>query len=147
MLDAHGPPLHLALESRPWLVKVNREEAREATGISIAHPAQAHAAAAEIRKLGAMNAVVTLGATGGVIASEHGAWTLRQQAPPGPFAVGAGDTMLGAIGVRLAQGSSLQEAARYGTAAAAANALTPGAAQFKAAETDRLLPRISLEPA
>jgi tagatose 6-phosphate kinase len=145
LLDASGDALRQALPARPWLVKVNAEEASGVTGLPVSRTLEAYGAAERIRELGAENAIVTLGAEGAVLASEGGSWRIALRDTPGSLPVASGDTMLGAIGVRVAAGASLIEATRFGAAAAAANARVPGAACFDASTADRLAPDVSIE--
>ncbi|HAW23843.1 MAG TPA: phosphofructokinase, partial [Pseudomonas sp.] len=51
---------------------------------------------------------------------------LRSPQVPVVSAVGAGDSMLGAIVLGLAEGRSLDEAVRYGIAAGTATVMRPG---------------------
>jgi fructose-1-phosphate kinase PfkB-like protein len=74
--------------------------------------------------------MVTLGTGGAVLATAEGTWRIGAPSTLGPFPVGCGDTMLAAIAVRVAEDVPLEEAARFAAAAAAANALVPGAGEL-----------------
>ena len=61
---------------------------------------------------------------------------------PRRSAVGAGDSMVGAIVLRLARGSELREAVRFGMAAGAAAMMTPGTELCRREDVERLYAQI-----
>ena len=73
-VDASGPILVETLAARPWLIKVNAEEAGSAVGHAIRNQADALAAATAIRQRTGGAAVVTRGAEGAVLVTAEGAW-------------------------------------------------------------------------
>jgi 6-phosphofructokinase 2 len=70
--------------------------------------------------------VVSLGAKGALLVADGIEEHLPSPSVPVRSAVGAGDSMVGAIVHALNQGWSLVEAVRYGTAAGAATIMNPG---------------------
>lgn len=138
-VDIAGEPLRLALAERPWLVKVNSREAAETTGLATDDVAGVLDAARRLRALGARQALVSLGAEGAVFVGED-AWSLGPPPELGRYSVGSGDVLLAGFAAALARGESLPDTLRFATAAAAANALTPGQGDFDRADVDRLLP-------
>ncbi|MFL5778786.1 MAG: ribokinase [Chloroflexota bacterium] len=71
--------------------------------------------------------LVTLGATGGLLVTAEGAVDLDPPPVDAVDAVGAGDTLNGALAAGLAEGRSLEDAARRAVAAASLAVTRPGA--------------------
>lgn len=146
VIDADRGALGEALAARPWLVKVNANEAAAAMGMTGTDEAVVVAAARAIHARTAGPVLVTRGLDGAVLIVDAGdGW--RVGAPPelGRYPVGSGDSMLAGLVVALASGHPLPEAARRGGAVAAANALVPGQGRLAPADADRLLQAITLE--
>jgi fructose-1-phosphate kinase PfkB-like protein len=139
LADVYGPALAALLRERPALVKVNGAEAGEAAGLTVAGATDALDAAGWIRDAGAGQVVVTLGRAGAVALDADGA---AIQVPPpatlGRYPVGSGDAFLGGLAVGLVGGASLGGALRLASAAAAANAVMPGAGDLDPATLERL---------
>ncbi len=143
LLDVYGPGTPEALACRPLVVKINQAEAAQTTGLPIATPDQALAAAHRLCQMGAQSAVVTLGRVGAVgvdFAGRPFGWKAPSVAAVS--AVGSGDAFLAGIAVSLQRGLSLPACARLGAAAGAANALTPGAGRFSLSDAERLFNEI-----
>jgi ribokinase len=106
----------------------NESETEALTGMKVATVDEARKAAGELIRLGAKNAVITLGAQGVLL---HGSGF--SELVPG-FKVkvvdttGAGDAFNGGFAVALAEGSPPLEAARFGNAVAALSVTKPGTA-------------------
>ncbi|MCZ7543052.1 MAG: PfkB family carbohydrate kinase [Anaerolineae bacterium] len=70
--------------------------------------------------------------------------------PPVPVEVvnpaGAGDAVLAGMAAALAQGKPFEEGLRLAFAAAAAVCLTPGTADCRREDVERLLPQVQLIP-
>jgi fructose-1-phosphate kinase PfkB-like protein len=143
LADTYGPALPSVLAERPAIVKVNADEAGEATDIVVTGAESAEAAAAALVRQGAACVVVTLGRGGAVVVTATS--VLRLVAPEirGRYSVGSGDAFLGGLAVGLWQGEETLDAARLGLAAGTANALTPGAGEFNPASIGSILDSIS----
>src|SRR5689334_16932844 len=72
VLDTTGEALRLGCLEQPFLVKPNAEEASALTGLTLDSPRATAKAAAEIRRLGSQNVVVSLGKSGALLQSEAG---------------------------------------------------------------------------
>lgn len=146
VLDVGGPVLRDSLDARPWVVKVNAAEAAEAIGIPTVDEAGVVRAARALRDGGAGMALVSRGVDGAVLLDEADrAWRIGPPPERGRFPVGSGDSMLAGFIVALAAGATTVEAARRGSAAAAANALRPGQGDLVPADAERLLGGITVE--
>lgn len=122
----------------------NETEAASLTGLPVTNEAEARAAAAELVRRGARNAVITLGENGALLFGEAGDALL----PAFPVAhvvdtTGAGDAFNGGFAVALAEGADPVEAVRFGCATAALSVQTPGTAPSMPtrAEIEALLAR------
>lgn len=121
-----------------WLVKVNDVEASEATSQPVDSMRAAIAAARTMCRLGARNVIVTRGQEGAILVTADGAWLIDKPPAIGLYPVGSGDAFLGGVVAETAMGNDLLEAAIGGVAAAAANALEPGAGVLDAPTFARL---------
>ncbi len=146
VVDVGGSHLAAALPARPWLVKVNADEAAEAAGCAAPDEAGAIAAARALCDRGASRAVVTRGLAGAVVVVRDGAaWRVGPPPEIGPYVVGSGDTLLAGLAAALAAGHELPEASRRGAAAACANALVPGQGELDLADVARILPGVTVD--
>lgn len=146
VVDVGGAALAAAVTERPWLVKVNTQEAAEATGLPQGGLAETLAMARALRDSGAAMAFVSRGVDGAVLVDAMGrGWRIGPPPEVGPFSVGSGDSLMGGFAAALAQGHAIPEAARRGAAVAAANALRPGQGRIDLEDVARLLPGITLE--
>ncbi|MCP4783638.1 MAG: ribokinase [Fuerstiella sp.] len=106
----------------------NESEAALLTGIEITTTESAHRAAEKLQQLGARQVVITLGDKGAVFRDASG-----HTGHLTPFPVtavdttAAGDAFAAALGIRLAEGGSLQDAGRFACAAGAVAATRKGA--------------------
>jgi tagatose 6-phosphate kinase len=130
LADTYGPALVAVLAERPALVKVNADEASEATGIVVGDAPSAEAAAIVLVDRGAAGVVVTLGRAGAVVVTAAGANRLDPDGAQGAYPVGSGDAFLAGLAVGIARGDDVPAAARLGMAAGAANASIPGAGEL-----------------
>lgn len=116
---APARPFETALPSGLDLLIANRGEAAAICGRAVRSVADAVDAATAL-SAGGCAAIVTLGGDGAVLALAGGA---AEHLPAFPVEVrsthGAGDAFVGALAARLALGSGLGDALRYGQAAAA----------------------------
>jgi 1-phosphofructokinase family hexose kinase len=141
IVDIDGEPLAAALAARPWLVKVNAQEAASVTGTASRTQEGAAAGARGLRDTGAANAIVTRGVHGAVLVTADGAWALGPMPAGhrGPYSVGSGDAFLAGFLAAVARGRAPAEALRLAGAAGAANAQIPGQGELEPADVDRTL--------
>jgi 1-phosphofructokinase len=122
-VDSSGAPLVAALEAGPDLVKPNREELSEATGLPVATLGDVVTAAEQLRARGARTVLASLGADGAVLVEAGRATYGHARVERPRSAVGAGDAMLAGF---LAGGGSGPEALAEALAWGAAAASLPG---------------------
>lgn len=138
VLDTSGEALR---ETRTgvYLLKPSLRELREWVGQELATEAEQIAAARSLIAQGVGEImVVSLGAKGALLVTAGEAVRLDPIAVPVRSAVGAGDSMVGAIVFGLTRGFSLREAVRLGMAAGAATLMTPGTELCRRDDVERL---------
>lgn len=144
LVDAKGAPLLAALEEGLFLVKPNLEEAAATLDLRNGEP-DTRAAVAALTEAGAQWALVSTGETGSLLGEGSGGlWRVEPPSVEAQNPIGSGDVMAGGLLLALGQGASVPDAAAYGTASAAANALTPTSGVVRPADIDALLPRVRL---
>ena len=147
ILDTSGEPLKLAAEKGVYLLKPNMRELGYLAGNSIESEAHQREAAQEIIDSGkAEVVVVSLGAGGALLVTEEIAEHLRTPTVPIRSKLGAGDSMVAGIVLKLAQGEDIRQATMYGIAAGAATVMTEGIELCQKSDTDRLYERLMENP-
>ncbi|MCE0555847.1 6-phosphofructokinase II [Motilimonas sp. E26] len=128
IFDASGPALEKAVaQGGLYLIKPNANELALLTGSELIVPEELEQKAREIINQGKAEVVlVSLGPQGALLVSND---ICEQIVPPRVkknSTVGAGDSMVGAVSMALAQGKNLREAARLGVAAGTAATMNHG---------------------
>jgi len=126
ILDTTGESLRLGCAEKPYLVKPNDEEAHTLTGLPIDTPTEIAVAAAEIRKIGAQNVIVSMGKVGALLQTPEGTWLTHSPKIKEKNPIGAGDSMVGGLVWALTQGIALKESLGWGVASGAATASLSG---------------------
>ena len=144
LVDAQKAPLRAALDEGPFLVKPNLEEAVATLDLPSGEP-DARVAVAALTDAGARWALVSTGASGSLLGDDSGKlWSVEPPRVEAVNPIGSGDVMAAGILLALGRGSDMLGATVYGTACAAANALTPTSGVVRPADVDALLPRVRL---
>ncbi|WP_346432580.1 1-phosphofructokinase family hexose kinase [Pseudohoeflea coraliihabitans] len=139
ILDANGAALRSTLEQSPvFLVKPSRGELEELSGGDLDDAGVEEAARQITREGKAEYVAVTLGRDGALLVSRQSVIRLPAQNVVVRSAVGAGDSFVGALVWFLSQGQSIEAAFRFGVAAGAAAARTPGTELCRADEVFKL---------
>lgn len=149
LVDAQGTLLRSSLAARPFIVKLNLQEASAALGLDPGDDPEAGALAAieALLGLGARWALVSTGSSGSVLgAAAGGRWNVAPPQIEARNPIGSGDSLAAGILLAVTRGASVPDAAAYGTACAAANALTTTAGDVNADDVVALLPRVRLAP-
>jgi 6-phosphofructokinase 2 len=145
IVDTSGDPLRLALEGRVFMIKPNIRELNILAGREPKDEAEQESVVMElVGRAKSDMVVVSLGAAGVLLATADGCMRLRAPLVPIKSKVGAGDSMVGAITLRLALGYSIQDSVRYGVAAGTAAVTTPGTQLCGFEDTGRLLANMRL---
>src|SRR5258707_2278113 len=107
--------------------------------------AEIAAAAAEIRKMGAQNVVVSMGKAGALLQTPEDTWLVHSPKIKEKNPIGAGDSMVGGLVWALAQGHSLKEALGWGAASGAATASLSGTEVGSRLLIEELFSRVQYE--
>lgn len=130
VLDTSGAPLKAALGHNLALIKPSRGEFETLVGRPLNTPRVQNEAALQMVRSGAAGLIaVSLGHEGALLAMPEGVLRLRALDVPALGAVGAGDSFLAAMVLKLSDGESPREAFAWGMAAGAAAVMRPGTAQ------------------
>ena len=126
VLDTTGEALRLGCAEKPYLIKPNAEEVHALTGMPVDSTAEIAAAAAELRKMGAQNVVISMGKAGALMQSAEETWLTHSPKIQEKNPIGAGDSMVGGLVWALTQGIALKESLGWGVASGAATASLSG---------------------
>ena len=138
ILDTSGPAFEATLPETPFVVKPDRFVARQLLRGGELDEATARDLAADIlARRGAEIVIITLGGDGALIATAEAAFRARPPKVDIVSAVGAGDSFIGALTFGLANGWPIEDASRYGVAAAASAVTTEATALLRREQTNR----------
>ncbi len=144
VLDTAGAPLRQAAGVGLHLLKPNLSELEQFAGTELTSEAQIAAAGQRLIGEGAAAAiVVSMGAAGAALITADGYLHARAPIVPIRSKVGAGDSMVAGIVMRLAQGFDLLDALRFGVACGSAAVMTPGTRLCRREDAYRLYDEIA----
>ncbi len=143
VLDTSQAMLH-APEHGVYMMKPNLNELSRMVGRTLdERSAQVEAARSVIERSGTEVLVVSLGHEGALLVTGTQAEHFPTPDVPIRSAVGAGDSMVGAIVFALERGWELTDAVRLGVAAGAATLMTPGTELCRREDVERLFEQLS----
>jgi 6-phosphofructokinase 2 len=128
VVDSSGDALTAALDvGNIELVKPNQKELSALVQRELTQPDDVRKAAEEIIRSGkARRVVVSLGPQGALGVDANGSVQVVPPPVKSQSTVGAGDSMVGAMTLKLAENASLDETVRYGVAAGSAATINQG---------------------
>ncbi|WP_312380882.1 1-phosphofructokinase family hexose kinase [Stutzerimonas balearica] len=140
VVDLSGEPLaYAARRGGAYLIKPSLNELASLIGRMPDNEREQEGALRELIAAGAAEVIVlSLGAAGALYATGDRLERIAAPSVPMVSAVGAGDSMLGAVVLALAQGRELGDAVRYGVAAGAATVMRPGTQLCLREDVERL---------
>jgi len=140
VVDASGPPLAAALDEGVFLVKPSLRELAELVGAdgTLDEQQQVEAAQAIVDAGHAEVVALTLGGSGAVLATADGVLRLPTPRVDVKSTVGAGDSFLAGLVLRLAEGRTVAEAFRTAVAVGPATAMLPATGLCRAEDVARL---------
>ena len=146
VLDTSGEPARRALDEGLFLIKPSLREFQSLTGLADAEESHLVAEATRWIDRGLCETVVlSLGAAGVLWVAAGTAKRLSSPMVPVRSTVGAGDSMLAGIVLRLQQGRSMEQAVGFGVAAGAATVMNPGTELCRRLDAERLYAEMSSE--
>jgi 6-phosphofructokinase 2 len=143
LLDASGRPLQRAAAEGVFLLKPNAREFAMLTGEPLESEKQQERLGRDLVENGVCQVLVlSLGAAGVLLTTHDEMERIRSPSVPIRSKVGAGDSMVAAIVLGLAQGLDIRAAVCFGVAAGAAAVMTPGSELCRLADVKRLHARL-----
>jgi 6-phosphofructokinase 2 len=138
IVDASGPALQAALDAGIFLIKPNLREITTLAGLDATETAAATAAQRYIADGHCSYVMVSLGASGALLAGKDNIVHIHSPHTSAKSTVGAGDCLLAGLVLALSQNKTIEEAAVYGVACGTAAILNEGTAQCRKTEAKRL---------
>lgn len=131
VVDTHGEVLQLAIEAKPWLVRINRHilemsmKRRTDTARDVAE------AARTIQQRGIAYVCITLGQEGAVLVDADNSYHCGAPKVHKQSTVGCGDSVVSGLVASALKGEASQQMLRYGVICASATASHPGTELFR----------------
>lgn len=145
VLDADGQALRAGLRAKPFAIKPNVNELRRVTGRPLRTERDIVRAAITLNRKGVEVVLVSRGHRGLLLVSRDACYRAVPPTVKVRSTIGAGDSTVAGFVFKHAGGKTLEECARYATAAGTAATLEPGTELCHLAGVQRLLPRIKVE--
>lgn len=143
VLDTSGSALRGALGDGIYLIKPNLQELEDLVGRNLGSHESQEAASRELVEGGGPEIVaLTLGAEGALLTWRGGRLRIASPDVEIRSSVGAGDSFIAGMCLRLAQGWTLEEAFRFGAAAGAAALMTPGTEPCRREDAEALYEKV-----
>ncbi len=146
LLDSSGDSLRAGLAAHPTIVRINRAELNEATGIETDSAEGLALAASELLTRGIELVLVSFGQEGAIVAHAHGRWVAQPPRLSTLNAVGAGDVMSAGAVEAWQRGLEPPSLLRSATALASASVLTLEPGQVDRRVARELEPQVIVRP-
>ena len=140
ILDAPDEPLLLALEHKPFIVKINNVEVLQTLG-----GGDLMAASRELIERGARSVLITRGGQSAFYVDESKVLEISPPKIEAVNPVGSGDAVTAGMAMELARGRDVSEAIITGMACGAANALNLLSGFIKLGDVERLRKEVRVE--
>lgn len=129
IIDSRSLSIEEIIALHPHVIKPNGEEAEALTGITVKSVDDGVRAAEAVREMGCENVMLTLGASGAVLASKEGVYVAKAPSVEVLSSVGAGDSTIAGYLASMALGETvsdnLRRAIAFGSAACMAEGSLP----------------------
>lgn len=145
VLDSDKQWLREGIKAKPDIIKPNVHEAEELLGTELKDEAAIVKAARTLVDQGIGIVAISRGKHGMIVATIEKVLKITAPRVRVSSTVGAGDSALAGLVLRLSQGYSLEEACRWAVAAGTAATLTPGTELCRRQDVEKLLPKVTVE--
>ena len=145
VLDSDDDWLKAGVKAQPNVIKPNVHEAAEMLGVRLKNEEAIIQAVRVLVAQGIDIVAISRGKDGLIIANET---VILKVTPPEVevrSTVGAGDSAIAGLVMKLSKGAGVEEAARLAAAAGTATALTPGTELCLLEDVEKILPQITIE--
>lgn len=146
VVDADGEELRQGALAGADLIKPNRYELERLVGRPLPTLEDVIEGCGEARRLGTGSVAVSLGAEGALLVRGDGVWRAVPPQVQVQSAVGAGDSFLAGLCVRLAEGHAPEDALGFAVACGTVAAMTPGTSLCHPDDLAEVLWRVRVEP-
>jgi len=145
-VDASGLALRKAIEASPFLIKPNRDELEDATGVVIKNDEDAVRAIRSLDRYEIKNIALTLGGEGAMVRFEDGS-ILRADAPEVTVrnTTGCGDAFLSGLILGFSRGLGHETMLRLAAAMSAATAASPLSVGFDKNYAESLIEKVEVK--
>ena len=143
-LDASDNSLEQGINSVPFLVKPNLAELESLLDQQLETTEEIIKAAQKLQDQGIEIVVISLGSEGSLVVAQENCFKVIPPKVKASSTIGAGDTLVGALALKLEAGSSLKEAMQYATAASANSVTKAGTQLCEQNEVEELLSEVEI---
>lgn len=144
ILDSSGQAFKLGLAAKPTLIKPNKDEIEAYFDVTINGLEETLFYGKKLLAEGIEYVVVSLGGDGAVLLHGNHVYHGRPPKITPVNTVGCGDSMVGALAVRLVTGKSPQDCLKYAIAVGTANALSPYTGHFESKDFDWVYDKVEV---
>jgi 1-phosphofructokinase family hexose kinase len=145
-VDSSGKSLKSAIEEKPTVIKINRDELVALMDVPpVTEVNLIVQLARQVLKKGVGQVVVTLGKDGAVLVNELEAWLAAPPEQPIVSPIGSGDSFLAGLVISTINGLPIPETLRLAVAAGTANAMITGAGKFSMVDFDNIASQVTLQ--
>ena len=145
VLDSDNQWLKEGIKAKPNVIKPNVHEAEELLETNLKDEAAIVETLKTLVKRGIEIAVISRSKDGLIIANEEKILKVTPPQVEVRSTVGAGDSTVAGLVLKLSQGQGIDEACRWAVAAGTAATLTPGTELCRREDVERLLPQVKVE--
>ena len=138
VVDTHGEVLQLAIEAKPWLIRLNRHILEMTMKRRMDTPQDVAKAAREIQQRGLAFVCVTLGQQGAVLVDADNSYYCDAPRIHKQSTVGCGDSLVSGLIAAARSGETPQQMLRMAVSCASATASHPGTELFTREELETL---------
>ena len=145
VLDSDNKWLKEGIRAKPNVIKPNVHEAEELLEVQLRDEVAIIEAAKALVSKGIEVAAISRGKDGLIVATKEKVLKVTSPQVEIRSTVGAGDSAIAGLVLKLSQGHGIEEASQWAAAAGTAATLTPGTELCRREDVERLLPQVKVE--
>jgi 6-phosphofructokinase 2 len=145
VLDSDNKWLKEGIKAKPNVIKPNVHEAEELLEIQLRDEAAIIEAVKALVSKGIEVAAISRGKDGLIVATKKKVLKVTSPQVEVSSTVGAGDSAVAGLVLKLSQGHGIEEASQWAAAAGTAATLTPGTELCRREDVEMLLPQVKVE--
>lgn len=144
LLDTSGEALQEGVKAVPYAIKPNEDEIAQLLGRAVSSTDDFITAGKKLQGTGIAHVCFSLGADGALFINDDGVFQVNAPVITVVNTVGSGDSFLGGLTYKLAQGASYEEAYKWAVACGSANASEQGIAQVNSDRVQQFVQQLQL---